>query len=93
MQFCYRDMGWAHGDVGGNSGCCGPNPGTVGADRASTTGPNIQYGRFNFLDFTYNGPYGDAPSEQDGVYWLTNKQFTFSTVSQQNNVPPFQRQT
>lgn len=88
VQFCYRDMGWAHGDVGGNSGCCGPNPGTVGADRASTTGPNIQYGRFNFLDFTYNGPYGDAPSEQDGVYWLTNKQFTFSTVSQQNNVPP-----
>lgn len=89
VQLCYLNMGWAHGDVGGSSGCCGPNPGTVGADRASATGPNIQYGRFNSLDFTYNGPYGDSPQEQDGVYWLSNKQFNFNTVGlQQNNIPP-----
>lgn len=89
VQLCYLEMQWAHGDVGGSGGCCGPNPGNVGADRASSTGANIQYGRFNSLDFEYNGPYGDDDANQDGVYWLNNKQFNFSTVGfQQNNVPP-----
>jgi hypothetical protein len=25
-QVCYLDMNWAHGDIGGGGGCCGPDP-------------------------------------------------------------------
>ena len=24
-QVCYLDMNWAHGDIGGGGGCCGPD--------------------------------------------------------------------
>ncbi|MDG1779445.1 MAG: gliding motility-associated C-terminal domain-containing protein [Flavobacteriales bacterium] len=89
VQLCYQSMQWAHGDVGGSGGTLGPNPGNVGADKSSTTGSNIQYGRFNLLNANYNGPYGDTPQEQDGVFWLTDKVFNFNTAtSGQNNTPP-----
>ena len=88
VQLCYLDMGWAHGDVGGGGGCCGPTPATVGADAHYPDGDNIQFGRFNFTDDSYNGPYGGGPGQQDGVYWLSNKNFIFSTVGFNPNVPP-----
>lgn len=89
VQLCYLDMQWAHGDTGGPTGCGGgTNPGTVGADQASPNGANIQYGRFGYCDFGYNGPYGDTPQDQDGVYWLNGKQFNFNTFAGQSNIPP-----
>lgn len=87
VQFCFGDMNWAHGDVGGGSGFNGPNPATVGADRVAGTS-NVQFGRFNLNSAVYNGPYGQAANQQDGVHWLDFKTFEFNTcVTSPNNAP------
>ena len=65
-QMCYLDMNWAHGDVGGSGGCCGTSPATVGMDAAPDFGPYLQFGRFNTLDDTYNGPQGTGDGNDDG---------------------------
>lgn len=70
----YQDMQWAHGDVGGNDGFGGPTPGTVGAENAAN-GEGIQIGRFNLDNDDYDGPFDN----EDGVHWLDNKSFVFST--------------
>ncbi|MGB1076138.1 MAG: gliding motility-associated C-terminal domain-containing protein [Flavobacteriales bacterium] len=87
-QLCYLNMDWAHGDLGGSSGGGGTSPATVGADAAPTTGDHIQYGRFNLLDDTYNGPYGTGPGNDDGVNWLDGKTFNMNTASSTGNTPP-----
>lgn len=87
-QLCYLNMQWAHGDVGGSGGCCGNNPATVGADKNTTTGNHIQYGRFNLLSADYNGPYGTTEAQVDGVDWLDYKVFNISTASSTGNTPP-----
>ena len=89
-QVCYLDMNWAHGDVGGSGGCCGTDPGVTGADGASTAsnGPHVQFGRFNLLDDTYNGPYGIADDEVDGINWLDFKFFDLNTAVSSTNLPP-----
>lgn len=87
VQFCYKDMQWAHGDVGGSGGFSGPTPANVGADRL--TGPShVQFGRFNLNNGNYNGPYGQAANQQDGVNWLDNKTLTFNTCITGANIPP-----
>ncbi|MBI1267631.1 MAG: T9SS type B sorting domain-containing protein [Cryomorphaceae bacterium] len=89
VQICFQDMQWAHGDVGGGGGFGGPNPAVVGADVSAASGPNIQFGRFNLNNSAYNGPYGAANNQQDGVHWLDYKTFEFSTVgAAQSNIPP-----
>ncbi len=93
VQFCYLDMQWAHGDVGGSNGFNGPTPANVGCDIAATTGANIQYGRFNLNSDVYNGPYGAGPAQQDGVNWLDFKTFNINTVgSASSNIPPIATQ-
>lgn len=87
-QLCYLDMNWAHGDVGGTNGCCGGSPATVGADNGQSNGDHIQYGRFNLLDDTYNGPYGADAANQDGVDWLDGKTFNLDLTEGSGNVPP-----
>ena len=89
-QVCYLDMNWAHGDVGGGGGCCGPDPGVTGADQASigSDGPHVQFGRFNLLDDTYNGPYGTGPEGDDGINWLDYKYFDLNTALSSTNLPP-----
>ncbi len=87
VQFCYKDMQWAHGDVGGNGGFGGPNPANVGADRLTGTS-HVQFGRFNLNNGNYNGPYGQAANQQDGVNWLDNKTLTFNTCITGANIPP-----
>ena len=87
-QLCYLDMNWAHGDVGGTNGCCGGSPATVGADNSQSNGDHIQYGRFNLLDDTYNGPYGAGAADQDGVDWLDGKTFNLNLTEGSGNVPP-----
>jgi gliding motility-associated-like protein len=87
VQFCYQDMQFAHGDVGGSGGFGGPTPANVGADR--TTGSNhIQFGRFNLSNANYNGPYGQNNNQQDGINWLDNKVFNFSVCNAAANIPP-----
>ncbi len=93
VQFCYLDMQWAHGDVGGNGGFNGPTPATVGCDRAAAAGAHIQYGRFNLNNATYNGPYGIAGNQQDGINWLDNKTLNINTTSAANNIPPIATQS
>lgn len=90
VQFCYLDMQWAHGDVGGSGGFLGPTPANVGCDRSTSSGPHIQFGRFNLNTGAYNGPYGATPQQQDGINWLDNKTFNINTIGggMQNNVPP-----
>jgi len=87
-QMCYLDMNWAHGDVGASGGQGGTSPATVGCDAAPTTGDHIQYGRFNLLDDTYNGPYGTGPGNDDGVNWLDGKTFNINTAASTGNTPP-----
>lgn len=92
-QVCYLDMNWAHGDVGGSNGCCGSDPGVTGADGESTNpnpanSPHVQFGRFNLLDDTYNGPYGTGPDNEDGINWLDYKFFNINTALLNNNLAP-----
>ncbi len=89
-QVCYLDMDWAHGDIGGSGACCGPDPGVTGADQSSTgdDGPHVQFGRFNLLDDTYNGPYGVGEGYDDGIDWLDFKYFDINTALSSNNLPP-----
>jgi hypothetical protein len=76
VQFCYKDMQWAHGDVGGTGGFNGPNPANVGADRLAGNN-GVQFGRFNLNNGNYNGPNGANANQQDGIDWLDfeNAQF------------------
>ena len=93
-QVCYLNMEWAHGDFdGGSNGCCGNTPGITGADNDLVnpdpiSGNHVQFGRFNLLNDTYNGPYGDDDDEQDGVYWLNGKKFNINTTSNESNLSP-----
>lgn len=87
VQFCYQDMQWAHGDVGGGNGFGGPTPANVGADRISGTS-HIQLGRFNLSNANYNGPYGQNNNQQDGINWLDNKEFNFNVCASASNIPP-----
>ena len=88
VQLCYPNMEWAHGDVGGEGGCCGPNPATVGFNVASGTDNAIQLGRFNYQDDSYNGPYGGDPADQDGCFWLNGKAFCLDVSGASTNHPP-----
>lgn len=87
VQLCYRDMQWAHGDVGGSSGFSGPTPANVGADRVTGTN-HVQFGRFNLNNANYNGPYGQTAGQQDGINWLDNKELNFNTCLSSANIPP-----
>ena len=89
-QVCYLDMNWAHGDIGAGGGCCGPDPGVTGADQSTTAaaGPHVQFGRFNLLDDTYNGPYGIGDGFDDGINWLDFKFFNINTAVSSTNLPP-----
>ncbi|MEO0405321.1 MAG: hypothetical protein AAF193_10650, partial [Bacteroidota bacterium] len=84
VQLCYLDMGWAHGDVGGNGGFNGPTAGVNGADAATSVDPGLQFGRFNINNSQYDGPGGAI----DGINWLDNKQFDFSVAGANANIPP-----
>lgn len=88
-QMCYLDMNWAHGDVGGTNGCCGDSPATVGIDAAPDFGPFLQFGRFNTLDDTYNGPQGTGPDADDGVHWLDYRSFVMDSSEDSENLAPF----
>ena len=93
VQMCYETMEWAHGDVGGEGGCCGPDPATVGVDVQNNNPNFVQFGRFNFQDDTYNGPYGAGPDEQDGCFWLNGKDFCINVSGMDPNQAPIPTET
>ena len=88
VQLCYETMEWAHGDVGGEGGCCGPDPATVGIDIQNNSDNFVQFGRFNFQDDSYNGPYGGDPANQDGCVWLNGKDFCVNVSGADPNQAP-----
>ncbi len=88
VQMCYETMEWAHGDVGGEGGCCGPDPATVGIDVQNNSDNFVQFGRFNFQDDSYNGPYGGDPANQDGCVWLNGKDFCVNVSGADPNQAP-----
>lgn len=93
VQMCYQAMEWAHGDVGGSGGCCGPDPATVGIDVQNNSDNFVQFGRFNFQDDSYNGPYGGAPANQDGCFWLNGKDFCVNVSGADPNQAPLPTET
>ena len=73
IQFRYGDMAWTTGTASGG-GPFGGTPATVGFN----SGDNVnfeQIGRFNVDSDDYDGPFGT----NDGVHWLDNKCFAFSS--------------
>ena len=93
VQMCYESMQWAHGDVGGEGGCCGTDPATVGVDEQNNGSNFVQFGRFNFQDDSYNGPYGGGPADQDGCFWLNGKDFCLNVSGSDPNQAPIPTET
>jgi gliding motility-associated-like protein len=83
VSFCYGDMAWTTGSASGGSGGFGGTAATVGANRGNGV-DFIQFGRFNQPGMAYDGPFG----ANDGVDWLDDKFFYFSTDIATGNVPP-----
>lgn len=76
VSFCYGSMQWTTGSASGGLGGFGGTPATVGANRGD--GLNyLQFGRFDHPGDAYDGPFGNL----DGVGWLTDRHFAFSTES------------
>jgi hypothetical protein len=92
VQFTYYDMQFANSQISGaNAGCeATANLAIVGCDR--TTGNSAySFGRFNYCNnSTWNGPYGNATNQWDGVDWLDGRVIEFNTSVTNFNVnqPP-----
>lgn len=84
VSFCYLDMQWTTGSASGGTNGFGGTPATVGANRALNTGDYIQFGRFGQAGGAYDGPFGAT----DGIDWLDDKNFVFTTAVSTQNIPP-----
>lgn len=83
VAFCYLDMQWTTGDASSGVGGFGGIAANVGANKGD--GVNyIQFGRFDQPGTAYDGPVG----LNDGVSWLDNQSFKFSTCVTTSNVEP-----
>ena len=82
VQFCFGDMQWTTGEASSGVGGFGGVPATVGANLGDGAS-YVQFGRFDHPGTDYDGAQG----EPDGVSWLDNQSFSFSTISD-NNIPP-----
>jgi hypothetical protein len=82
VAFCYDNMDWTTGDASGGSGGFGGSPATVGINKGDGS-TFAQVGRFDKPGIMYDGPGGLA----DGVDYLDNKSFFFSTCTF-TNIPP-----
>lgn len=83
VSFCYKDMQWTTGDASGGSNGFGGSPAVVGCNRGNGV-DYIQFGTFDHDALDYDGPFGIP----DGVSWLDNKNFVFTTAVSTNNIPP-----
>ncbi len=92
VQFTYYDMQFANSQISGATGGCEAtaNLANVGCDRVTGTS-GYQFGRFNYCNnTTWNGPYGNATNQWDGVDWLDGRVIEFNTSITNFNVnqPP-----
>ncbi len=83
VSFCYKQMEWTTGSASQGVNGFGGTPATVGANRGNGT-DFIQFGRFDHAGADYDGPFG----ANDGVGWLSNKNFVFTTTTTTSNIPP-----
>lgn len=81
VSFCFGNMEWTTGSVSGGTGGLGGTPATVGANLGNGV-DYLQFGRFNQPGDAYDGPFG----QPDGVGWLIDRHFVFSTESE--DIPP-----
>lgn len=88
VSFCYRDMQWTTGSAPGGTNGFGGTPATVGANRGNGV-DYIQFGRFDHAGTDYDGPFG----ANDGISWLDNKNFVFTTAVSTQNIPPIASST
>ncbi len=82
-SFCYEDMQWTTGSASGGVNGFGGTPATVGANLGNGA-DYIQFGRYDHAGVDYDGPFG----ANDGVSWLDNQNFTFTTEVFTSNIPP-----
>ena len=83
VSFCYQDMQWTTGGASQGVGGFGGIPASVGANHGNGV-DYMQFGRFDHAGTDYDGPLG----ANDGVSFLDNQYFRFSTDVTQANVPP-----
>lgn len=83
VLFCYKDMQWTTGDASQGTNGFGGVPATVGANRGNGT-DFIQFGQFDQAGGAYDGPFGNP----DGIDWLDNQAFLFSTCVTGTNIAP-----
>lgn len=83
VSFCYKDMQWTTGAASLGVDGFGGIPATVGANRGNGI-DYIQFGRFDHAGVDYDGPFGNA----DGISWLDDKNFIFTTAVSTQNIPP-----
>ena len=77
-----RDMQWT-AEMPPVDGRLRRTPAVVGANRGNGV-DYIQFGTFDQPGNVYDGPFGSP----DGVDWLDNKNFTFTTAVSTQNIPP-----
>lgn len=83
VAFCYGDMQWTTGSASGGTSGFGGTAANVGINKGD--GVNFfQLGRFNINSSVYDGPYG----ADDGINYLDNKSYYFTTCAPGNNIPP-----
>jgi hypothetical protein len=83
VAFSYANMTWTTGSASGGVGGFGGTPATVGINK----GDGIDYalvGRFDHAGVDYDGPTGG----NDGVNWLTEKDFAFDACAGEIIVTP-----
>jgi len=83
VSFCYKDMQWTTGSASGGVNGFGGTPASVGANQGNGI-DYIQFGRFDQPGTAYDGPFG----LNDGVSFLDDQYFSFSTDITTANVPP-----
>ncbi len=83
VSFCYKDMQWTTGSASGGINGFGGTAATVGANRGNGV-DFIQFGRFDQPGDAYDGPFG----ANDGIDWLDDKNFVFTTSVSTQNIPP-----
>jgi gliding motility-associated-like protein len=88
VSFCYKNMDWTTGAASQGVNGFGGIPAVVGANRGNAV-DYIQFGTFDAPGAAYDGPFG-AP---DGVDWLDNQNFVFTTAVSTQNIPPIASST
>jgi hypothetical protein len=82
VAFCYGDMQWTTGYASGGQNGFGGTPATVGINKGDSVN-FFQLGRFDHAGTDYDGPAG----VNDGISYLDNSAYYFTTCSQVN-IPP-----